>query len=67
LEKEEIKTIEKHRENRIDAQYYLKVQGEKEIENMLRESKFFVAEFEELVTNLSEREISEFREKMKNI
>ena len=59
------KLIEKHREKRIDAQYYLKVGKEKEVEDMLRDAKFFVADFERITTNLEDEEIERFREKIK--
>lgn len=67
LGKEKVKSIEKHREKRIDAQYYLKVGREKEVKDMLKEAKFFVANFEEFIVNLSEKEIENFREKIKSI
>jgi len=67
LGEEKVKLVEEHRQKRIDAQYYLKVGQKKEVENMLREAKFFVVEFEELVTNLNESEIEKFRQKIYKI
>jgi len=67
LGEEKVKLVEEHRQKRIDAQYYLKIDQEKEVENMLREAKFFVTEFEEFVTNLNEKEIEEFRQKIDKI
>ncbi len=64
LGKEKVKVIEEHRQKRVSAQYYLKVGQEKEVESILREAKFFVAEFERFVTNLNEDEIKEFRQRI---
>ena len=64
LGEEKVKVIEEHRQKRVSAQYYLKVGQEKEVESILREAKFFVAEFERFVTNLNEDEIKEFRQRI---
>jgi len=56
------KTINEHKEKRIDAQYYMKVDQEEKIRNMLQEAKIFVADFDELVSNLSDNNIKEYRE-----
>ena len=53
--------INEHKDKRIDAQYYMKVGREKEIEKMLEEAKTFVAAFNELVLNLSQDEIYSYR------
>ncbi len=56
--------INHHKDKRIDAQYYMKVDKEEQVGKMLQEAKVFVAMFDELVSNLSEKEISEHREKL---
>ncbi len=65
LGKEKIKTIEEHKDKRIDAQYYIKIVEEIKIEEMLREAKIFVSEFDNLVSGLSESEINNFRKNLK--
>lgn len=64
LGEDKTKTINQHKEKRIDAQYYMKVGQESKINAMLQEAKLFVAEFDELVSNLSEQEIKEYRKKI---
>ena len=61
LGEDKIKTINEHKDKRIDAQYYMKVDQEPKIRAMLQEAKRFVSEFDELVSNLSESEIKEYR------
>jgi len=67
LGKEEIEIINQHQEKRIDAQYYMKLDKEQEVEEMLQESKEFVAKFDELISNLTTEEIKDFRKKIKTI
>jgi uncharacterized protein (UPF0332 family) len=67
LGKEKVRTIEKDKEKRTDAQYYLRVSEEREIRSMLNSAKILVAEFEEIVSNLDEREIILFRNKIKKL
>ncbi len=67
LGNEKVALIEKHRKNRIDAQYYLEIRQKNEIKGMLNEAKFFVANFEEIVINLSKSEIEEFIKRTKEI
>lgn len=55
------KTIIQHKDKRIDAQYYIKFDQEPKVREMLKEAKMFVAEFDELVSNLSGQEIVEYR------
>lgn len=57
--------INKHKEKRVDAQYYMKIEKEEQINNMLRESKVFVNTFDEIVSNLSESEINNYRKTLK--
>ncbi|MFH1455343.1 MAG: HEPN domain-containing protein [archaeon] len=65
LGKEQVKTIEKHKDKRIDAQYYMKIDKQKEVAQMLQECKTFVAEFDQIVENLSEKDIKNFRKDLK--
>lgn len=64
LGEDKTRTINQHKGKRIDAQYYIKVDQEIKIRNMLQEAKLFVANFDEIVSNLSEREIKEYRTKI---
>ena len=50
--KDKTKTIYQHKEKRIDAQYYLKIDKEAEIRLMLREAKIFVSEFDEIILSI---------------
>ncbi|MDP4012034.1 MAG: HEPN domain-containing protein [Candidatus Nanoarchaeia archaeon] len=59
------KTIDDHKNKRIDAQYYMKVDKGEEIEKMLQEAKLFISNFDELVSNLRQEEIKVYREKLK--
>ena len=56
------KTINEHKDKRIDAQYYMKVDQEIKIKAMLQEAKMFVADFDEVVSNFSEEDIKQYRE-----
>jgi len=67
LGKDKIKTINKHKDKRIDAQYYMKVDQENKVRVMLAEAKNFVSYFDELVSNLSETEIKEYRDKISKL
>lgn len=64
LGEEKVKTIDEHKDRRIDAQYYLKTQDEKALVGMLKEAKTFVAEFDNIVSNITDKEIESFREKL---
>ena len=57
LGEDKTKTINQHKDKRIDAQYYMKVDQEGKIKEMLQEAKRFVSNFDEIVSNLSESEI----------
>jgi len=61
---EKTKTIDEHKDKRIDAQYYMKVDQESKIRAMLIEAQNFISVFDELVSNLSEKEIKEHRDKI---
>lgn len=54
-------TINEHKNKRIDAQYYIKVDQEIKIRGMLQEAKIFVSNFDEIVSKLTENEISKYR------
>lgn len=56
------KTIDLHKDKRIDAQYYMKFDQEDKIRKMLQEAKIFVSNFDELVSKLTELEIKDYRE-----
>lgn len=64
LGEEKIKAINDHKKKRVDAQYYMRVGKEQEVEEMLKEAKLFVAMFDELISNISEKEIESYREKV---
>ena len=61
LGEEKVKTINQHKEKRIDAQYYMKTDQEPKIRLMLQEAKFFVASFDETISSLSQKEITNYR------
>ncbi len=61
LGEEKTKTINLHKDKRLDAQYYMKVDQEDKIEEMLKGAKLFVSQFDELISNLSENEIKSYR------
>ena len=62
LGEDKTKTINLHKDKRIDAQYYIKVDQEIKIKAMLQEAKMFVADFDEVVSNLSEEGIKQYKE-----
>ena len=64
LGEDKIRIINEHKEKRIDAQYYMKVGQENKIRIMLNEARVFVSEFDEIISNLSEKEINEYRRKI---
>ena len=61
------KTIDGHKDKRIDAQYYMKIGKEDQVEKMLQEAKEFVSLFDEIISNINEEEINSYREKISNI
>ena len=62
LGEEKTKKINQHKDKRIDAQYYMKVDQEIKIRTMLQEAKIFVSDFDEIVSNLIEGEIKKYRD-----
>ena len=64
LGEDKTKTINQHKGKRIDAQYYMKVDQENKIREMLQEAKLFVSMFDEIVSKLTEDEIKIYREKI---
>lgn len=61
LGEDKTRTINEHKDKRIDAQYYMKVDQESKVKLMIQEAKRFVSDFDEIVSNLSESEIKEYR------
>lgn len=61
LGEDKTKTINLHKDKRIDAQYYMKVDQEIKIKAMLQEAKMFVSNFDEIVSNLAETDIKKHR------
>jgi len=64
LGEEKTTTINKHKDKRISAQYYMKVDEETKIQTMLQEAKIFVSEFDEILSKQTEKEIKQYREKI---
>lgn len=67
LGEEKTKTINEHRDKRIDAQYYMKIGKQEQVETMLKEAKEFVSIFDEIVSNINEEEIKSYRDKIKEV
>ena len=59
---EKTETINLHKDKRLDAQYYMKIDREDIIKGMLKDAKLFVADFDNLVSNISDKEIKDYRE-----
>ena len=57
--------INRHKDKRIDAQYYMRVDQKDQVHQMLQEAKMFVSMFDELVSNSGETEINDHRQKLK--
>lgn len=64
LGEDKTKTINEHKNKRIDAQYYMKVDQENKIKLMIQEAKRFVLNFDEIVSNLSENDVKMHRDKL---
>lgn len=64
LGEEKTRTINQHKDKRIDAQYYMKTDQEDKVRIMLQEAKTFVSAFDEVVSGLSEKDIQFYREKI---
>lgn len=67
LGEDKTKIINEHKDKRIDTQYYMKVDKEEQVRKMLQEAKIFVLMFDELVSNLTETEMLDYQEKLKQI
>ncbi|MBI3412595.1 MAG: HEPN domain-containing protein [Candidatus Aenigmarchaeota archaeon] len=67
LGKNKIQTINLHKDKRIDAQYYMRVGRKEDVDKMLKEAKMFVSMFDEIVSNLNEKEIDSYRIALKNV
>jgi|SRR3989338_778302 len=61
LGEEKTKTINYHKGRRIDAQYYMKVGKEEDVKKMLQEAKMFVSMFDNIVADLNEEEVNNYR------
>ena len=64
---ERTKTINLHKDKRIDAQYYMKVGKEEDVRKMLQEAKIFVSMLDEIVANLNEAEVNNYRSIFKRL
>ena len=62
LGEDRTKTIKEHKDKRIDAQYYMRVDQEIKIRVMLQEAKIFVSNFDEIVSKITESEIKFYRD-----
>jgi hypothetical protein len=49
--------IENHMKNRVDAQYYLKTIPEDKLTKALQEAKMFVAVYDEIISNITQKDI----------
>ena len=67
LGEDKIRIINQHKDKRIDAQYYMKIDKEEQVDKMLQEAKNFVSMFDEIVSNLIENDINLYREKLKKL
>ena len=64
LGEDKTKIINEHKNKRIDAQYYMKVDQEEKIKHMLTEAQNFISDFDEIVSNVSNDEIRKYRDKL---
>lgn len=60
-------TINQHKDKRIDAQYYMKIDKEEQISQMLNEAKTFISTFDEITSNITENETRNYRIKLNNL
>jgi len=67
LGEDKTKVINEHKDKRIDAQYYMKVDQENKVRIMITEAQNFISEFDELVFSLSDKEIKEYRDKISKL
>lgn len=59
-----IAKISKHREKRIDAQYYIKVGQEQNVSEMLKEAKEFVSWLDGIVSIIPKKDVQEYRKRL---
>ena len=67
LGEDKTKIINQHKDKRIDAQYYMKIDKKEQINQMLQEAKIFISIFDQLVSNTNEKEINSYRTHLENI
>jgi len=67
LGEEKTNTINHHKGKRIDAQYYMKVGKEEDVKKMLQEAKVFISMFDDIVANLNEIEMNDYRLNFKKL
>ena len=65
LGEDKTEIINRHKDKRIDAQYYMKVDKGEQVGKMLQEAKTSISIFDELVSDLNEKEISMHRKNLK--
>ena len=65
LGEDKSKIINDHKKKRIDAQYYMRIDKKKEVMVMLDEAKMFVSMFDDIVSNLNDKEIKKYRDSLK--
>jgi len=65
LGEEMTRTITRHKDKRIDAQYYMKIDKKEQVGKILQEAKAFVASFDELVSNTGDENVSYYRNNLK--
>ncbi|MEA3378477.1 MAG: hypothetical protein U9Q69_02445 [Nanoarchaeota archaeon] len=64
---DKISIINQHKDKRIDAQYYMKIDKKNEVKKMLNEAKILVSEFDELISNLGKVDIDFYRNLLEKI
>ncbi|MBI2671532.1 HEPN domain-containing protein [Candidatus Woesearchaeota archaeon] len=64
LGENKIKTINEHKDKRTDAQYYMKTDQENKVGLMLKEAQSFISNFDELISNISQKDIEDYRKKI---
>ncbi len=67
LGEDKTKAINEHKDKRIDAQYYMKIDQEDNVESMLTEAQNFISNFDELTSNLSDKDIKDYRDKLSSL
>ncbi|VVB60740.1 Uncharacterised protein [uncultured archaeon] len=55
----------RHKSKRLDAQYYMRIGREEQVNTMLREAKMFIADFDVFVSNLTNEEILKYAKMIK--